>query len=50
MLPFVMPLKQGVETDHLEQRRRLEWDAIASRRDYAFCLYPEEMLRKFFTA
>src|SRR4029079_5690424 len=26
-----------------------ECDSVAARRDYAFCLYPEPMLRDFFT-
>jgi hypothetical protein len=48
LLPFVMPQTERVQVDHLEQQRRAEWDEIAARRDYAFCLYPEEMLRRFF--
>ena len=34
----------------LAQRlHEVECDAVAARRDYAFCLYPEAMLREFFT-
>ena len=29
-------------------RQEIAWDALAARRDYAFCLYPEDMLRSFF--
>ena len=50
LLPYVLPLKQSMEAEQREQLRRVEWDAVASRRDYAFCLYPEEMLRAFFMA
>jgi hypothetical protein len=31
----------------IETDRRLAADAVLHRRDYAFCLYPEEMLRPF---
>jgi hypothetical protein len=48
LLPYVLPQTQRVQVDHLEQQRRAEQDEIAARRDYAFCLYPEEMLRTFF--
>jgi hypothetical protein len=48
LLPFVWPRKCQVEVEHLEQLRHAERDAVAARRDYAFCLYPEEMLRSFF--
>jgi len=50
LLPFVWRLKREVEVEHLQQLRHVEWDAVAARRDYAFCLYPEEMLRAFFAA
>jgi hypothetical protein len=48
LLPYVMPLKEHVEAELLVQYRRAAWDVVAGRRDYAFCLYPEEMLRTFF--
>ncbi len=47
LLPYVLPQTQRVQVDHLEQQQRAERDDIAARRDYAFCLYPEEMLRRF---
>ncbi len=50
LLAFLAPLKQTVQAEQLEQVRRVEWDAVAARRDYAFCLYPEEMLRAFFAS
>jgi hypothetical protein len=50
LLAFLSPIKQAVEAEHLEQMRRAEQDAVAARRDYAFCLYPEEMLRSFFAS
>jgi hypothetical protein len=46
--PWVLPALQKVRTEHADQLRRVAIDAIASRRDYAFCLYPEAMLREFF--
>jgi hypothetical protein len=49
LLQYVLPLKNGVEADRREQQRRVAWDAVAGRRDYAFCLYPEEMLRSFYS-
>jgi hypothetical protein len=48
LFPFVSTQGQQVQVDFLEQQQRAEQDAIAARRDYAFCLYPEEMLRSFF--
>ena len=50
LLPFVQAQMQQVQAELAEGRRQAEWDAIAARRDYAFCLYPEEMLRTFFLA
>jgi hypothetical protein len=50
MLPEVWARKQAVEAEHREQTRRAEYGAVAGRRDYAFCLYPEQMLREFFAA
>lgn len=49
LLPFVIPLKERLEADHREQQRRAGLDAVAIRRDYAFCLYPEEMLQSFYS-
>jgi hypothetical protein len=48
MLPGVQPLMQRVQAELDECREQAKWDRIATRRDYAFCLYPEEMLRTFF--
>jgi hypothetical protein len=48
LLAHVMPFKQLVEAEHREQQHRAQVNAVAARRDYAFCLYPEEMLRRFF--
>ena len=45
--PHVSALRERVEADQREQLRHAAWDAVAGRRDYAFCLYPEEMLRLF---
>lgn len=46
--PLVQPAIDRLQAEQAECRRRMEQDAIAHRRDYAFCLYPEEMLRTFF--
>jgi hypothetical protein len=46
--PWGLRALQEVQAGYAEQLRRVEIDAIASRRDYAFCLYPEAMLREFF--
>jgi hypothetical protein len=48
LMAFVLPERQGVEAEHREELRRVELDAVAGRRDYAFCLYPEALLRDFF--
>jgi hypothetical protein len=48
LMPFVLDQKKRVESELAEARRQLEWHDVAARRDYAFCLYPEEMLRSFF--
>ena len=47
--PLVQPLVDGVQAAQSEMRQRIELNEIARRRDYAFCLYPEEMLRTFFS-
>jgi hypothetical protein len=48
--PFVQEQMRQAQAEQTEQHRRVEIDAVAGRRDYAFCLYPEEMLRTFFQA
>jgi hypothetical protein len=48
LLPSVVPEMERVRLAVEECRRQKEADAVARRRDYAFCLYPEEMLRAFF--
>lgn len=50
LLTHVVPEMERVRSSQEECRREAEWDAVATRRDYAFCLYPEEMLRRFFQA
>ena len=46
--PFVQAQVQRVRDELAECRRQAEWDSVAARRDYPFCLYPEEMLRTAF--
>jgi hypothetical protein len=41
--------KQAAEAELRVQSQHVDVDAVARRRDYAFCLYPEGMLREFFT-
>jgi hypothetical protein len=48
MLPFVLPQTEQMQAEHQEQLKRVAQNEVATRRDYAFCLYPEAMLRKFF--
>lgn len=48
-------LQPASQVEHARRRLaelqgKATWDEIAGRRDYAFCLYPEEMLREFFAA
>lgn len=50
LAPFVQPKMRAVQVGLEECQREMAWDAVTGRRDYAFCLYPEEMLRAFFTA
>jgi hypothetical protein len=50
LLESLGSLKRKIEAEHLQQTRRAEWNAVSARRDYAFCLYPEQMLRGFFTS
>ncbi len=48
LLPSVVPEMARVRMAVAECRHQGEADAVATRRDYAFCLYPEDMLRTFF--
>ena len=48
LLESLGPLQREVKADRSRQLQWAECDAVAARRDYAFCLYPEEMLRGFF--
>ena len=49
LLPWVAPNMRATEADLRENLHRLALNEVAARRDCAFCLYPEEMLRSFFT-
>jgi len=44
---LVEPQKETARDEKAAIDRRLEENAILARRDYAFCLYPEEQLRSF---
>jgi hypothetical protein len=46
--PWVQPQVTRVQAKLAELRRQQQWDAVAARRDYAFCLYPAEKLRTSF--
>ena len=50
LLPFVEPQMQRLRLEREECGRQVELHDVNSRRDYAFCLYPEEMLRTFFSS
>ncbi len=41
--------ERRLRTELIETDRRLAANAVLRRRDYAFCLYPEEALRPFCT-
>ena len=47
--PYIRAQSEQVLRDIQTFRNRTEWDDAVSRRDYAFCLYPQETLRNFFT-
>jgi len=48
LAPLVRADRDACERELVECRRRQALDEVARRRDYAFCLYPEEMLQNFF--
>jgi hypothetical protein len=50
MHPFVQPQAEKVRIELAKRRDEIECNEVNSRRDYAFCLYPEAMLRGFFSA
>lgn len=47
--PFVSTALERARSMRREVEERERQDAIEASRDYAFCLYPEEMLRRFLT-
>jgi hypothetical protein len=44
---FTQPIQHSLRTNLSECERRLKRKALLSRRDYAFCLFPEDRLRAF---
>ncbi|MBI1832910.1 MAG: hypothetical protein HYR84_15835 [Planctomycetes bacterium] len=48
LAPFVRADVEQCDAELAECRRLIARDQVARRRDYPFCLYPEEMLRNFF--
>jgi hypothetical protein len=46
--PFVAGRYQQARQDLADCERRLRVQALLQRRDYAFVLYPEALLREFF--
>jgi len=46
--PYVHTQYEQVRADLEERHAQMKWHEIATRRDYAFCLYPENMLRTFY--
>jgi len=49
MQPFVHSQAEQVQREWKEREAQMECNEVNARRDYAFCLYPEEVLRPFFT-
>lgn len=45
--PFVAVRERALEHELSRRAEELEGDAVATRRDYAFCLFPESKLRPF---
>jgi len=48
LLEKVKPLREKKEKELAEIKRQLEWNDVACRRDYPFCIYPAEMLSGFY--
>jgi len=46
--PFVTMEMERTRAALAQRLHEVECDDVAARRDYAFCLYPEAMLRDFF--
>jgi hypothetical protein len=46
--PFVKSLMNQAQRELAEWQQRLSLHNVAARRDYAFCLYPAEMLKGFY--
>jgi hypothetical protein len=47
--PYLAGREKQTQHDLLRSERQLQINAMLQRRDYAFCLFPEEMLRPFCT-
>jgi hypothetical protein len=47
--PFVVDRLRATRSHLAEGERQLQANAVLRRRDYAFCLFPEEILRPFVT-
>jgi hypothetical protein len=47
--PYVARAEREVEEELTRRREQLQANAVLRRRDYAFCLYPEGLLRPFCT-
>jgi hypothetical protein len=45
--PYLGELPQDIQRQLTGARQQLEANAVTQRRDFAFCLYPEELLRPF---
>jgi hypothetical protein len=48
--PYVSAQSERVRTELEACAQASAWDRTAARRDYPFCLYPEEMLRDFYAS
>jgi hypothetical protein len=47
--PYLADRLREIRHQFVEKERELQANAILRRRDYAFCLFPEESLRPFVT-
>lgn len=48
LVEFAAPHREQAQSRLERCQQQADWNAVAGRRDYAFCLYPEDMLQNFF--
>ena len=47
--PYLSDRERQLQKQLLQTNHRLQVDTLRRRRDYAFCLFPEETLKPFLT-